>query len=150
MNSKTNFSQLNRIKNTPLFHMSLLGINGRKQHKCLIPSPKKPQQLSLLNKRDFLLILLNQINWITGVSSKSKPNQSYRQSMRTDNKRLCIYPKDIQRITGKSYRQSIRMLHKIRKDLNKFPNELVSIEEFCQYTSLKMEQVEPLIIGQKL
>ncbi|MDP3680082.1 MAG: hypothetical protein Q8R22_04545 [Flavobacterium sp.] len=67
--------------------------------------------------------------------------------MRTDNKRLCIYPKDIQRITGKSYRQSIRLLQKIRKELNKLQNEFVSIEEFCQYTSLKMEQVEPLIIG---
>jgi hypothetical protein len=39
------------------------------------------------------------------------------------------------------------MLQKIRKNLNKLPNELVSIEEFCQYTSLKMERVEPLIIG---
>ncbi len=67
--------------------------------------------------------------------------------MKTENKRLCIYPKDIQRITGKSYRQSIRLLQKIRTDLNKLENEFVSIEEFCIYTSLKYEQVEPLIIG---
>jgi hypothetical protein len=67
--------------------------------------------------------------------------------MKTTNKRLCIYPKDIQCITGKSYRQSIRLLQKIRKGLNKLENELVSIEEFCQYTSLKMELVQPLIIG---
>ena len=67
--------------------------------------------------------------------------------MRTENKRLCIYPKDIQRITGKSYRQSIILLQKIRKELNKLQNELVSIEEFCQNTSLKIEQVEPFIIG---
>ncbi|TDD99377.1 hypothetical protein [Flavobacterium cellulosilyticum] len=67
--------------------------------------------------------------------------------MRTENKRLCIYPKDIQRITGKSYRQSIRILQKMRKKLNKLEDELVSIEEFCQFTSLKIEQVEPLIIG---
>ena len=66
--------------------------------------------------------------------------------MKTENKRLCIYPKDIQRITGKSYRQSIRLLQKIRKDLNKLENEFVSIEEFCQYTSLKQEQVMTLIV----
>ena len=66
--------------------------------------------------------------------------------MKTENKRLCIYPKDIQRITGKSYRQSIRLLQKIRKDLNKLENEFVSIEEFCIYTSLKQEQVMTLII----
>jgi hypothetical protein len=67
--------------------------------------------------------------------------------MKIENKRICIYPKDIQVITGKSYRQSARMLQKIRKDLNKHENEFVSIEEFCLYTSLKIEQVQPLIIG---
>ena len=66
--------------------------------------------------------------------------------MRTNNKRLCIYPKDIQRITGKSYRQSIRLLQRIRKDLNKLENEFVSVEEFCTYTSLKHEQVITLIV----
>ena len=67
--------------------------------------------------------------------------------MKIEQKRLCIYPKDIQRITGKSYRQSARLLQKIRSDLNKLENEFVSVEEFCNYTSLKIEQVEPLIIG---
>ncbi|MGG7035689.1 MAG: hypothetical protein ACI7YS_10940 [Flavobacterium sp.] len=67
--------------------------------------------------------------------------------MRTEPKRICIYPKDIQRITGKSYRQSIRLLQKLREDNNKLKNSLVSIEEFCQYTGLKYEHVEPLIIG---
>jgi hypothetical protein len=66
--------------------------------------------------------------------------------MTTEKKRLCIYPKDIQRITGKSYRQSIRLLQKIRKDLNKLENEFVSVEDFCSYTSLKHEQVIPLIV----
>jgi predicted RNA-binding protein with EMAP domain len=67
--------------------------------------------------------------------------------MKAATTRLCIYPKDIQRITGKSYRQSIRLLQNIRKDLNKLQNEFLSIEEFCQYTSLKQEQVELHIIG---
>jgi hypothetical protein len=67
--------------------------------------------------------------------------------MKTQVKRICIYPKDIERITGKSYRQSARMLQAIRKSLNKLENELVTIEEFCQYAGLKIEQVEPLIFG---
>jgi len=66
--------------------------------------------------------------------------------MKSEIKRLCIYPKDIQRITGKSYRQSLRLLNKIRRDLSKLENEFVSIDEFCQYTSLKYEQVMTLII----
>jgi hypothetical protein len=67
--------------------------------------------------------------------------------MKMQIKRICIYPKDIERITGKSYRQSTRILQAIRKSLNKLENELVTIEEFCQYAGLKIEQVEPLIFG---
>ena len=67
--------------------------------------------------------------------------------MKTKVKRICIYPKDIERITGKSYRQSTRMLQAIRKSLNKLENDLVTIEEFCQYAGLKIEQVEPMIFG---
>lgn len=67
--------------------------------------------------------------------------------MKSEPKRVCIYPKDIQRITGKSYRQSTRLLQKIKEDLNKPLNNFVSVEEFCQYTGLKYEQVEPHIIG---
>ena len=67
--------------------------------------------------------------------------------MKMQIRRICIYPKDIERITGKSYRQSTRMLQAIRKSLNKLENELVTIEEFCQYAGLKVEQVEPLIFG---
>lgn len=66
--------------------------------------------------------------------------------MKTINKRLCIYPKDIQRILGKSYRQSARYIQRIRTDLNKPTNEVLSITEFCQYTGLKYEQVEPFIV----
>jgi hypothetical protein len=61
-------------------------------------------------------------------------------------KRVCIYPKDIQRITGKSYRQSIRILNQIRKSHRKPKNSLVSIEEFCEYTGLKHEHVIEVII----
>jgi hypothetical protein len=67
--------------------------------------------------------------------------------MKIENKRLCIYPKDIQRITGKSYRQSIRLLQKVRKELNKLENEFVTVEEFSVFSGLKLEQVLPLIIG---
>ena len=61
-------------------------------------------------------------------------------------KRVCIYPKDIQRITGKSYRQSTRILNEIRKSLRKPKNSLVSIEEFCEYTGLKYEHVIEVFI----
>lgn len=61
--------------------------------------------------------------------------------------RVCIYPKDIQLITGKSYRQSTRLMQKIRKDLSKQPTEFLTIEEFCSYSGIKYEQLAHLILG---
>lgn len=61
--------------------------------------------------------------------------------------RVCIYPKDIQLITGKSYRQSTRLMQKIKKEFNKLDNEFLTIDEFCTYTGIKYEQVTHLIIG---
>jgi hypothetical protein len=67
--------------------------------------------------------------------------------MKTAIKRVCIYPKDIQRITGKSYRQSTRLMQKIKRDLNKLDNEFLTIDEFCNYSGIKYEQLDHLIIG---
>jgi hypothetical protein len=67
--------------------------------------------------------------------------------MKTAIKRVCIYPKDIQRITGKSYRQSTRLMQKIKIDLNKLDNEFLTIDEFCTYSGIKYEQLDHLIIG---
>ncbi|PKB18062.1 hypothetical protein [Flavobacterium sp. 5] len=67
--------------------------------------------------------------------------------MKIEQKRVCIYPKDIQRITGKSYKYSRLLLIDIRKKLNKEEHQFISIEEFCSYTGLKLEQVQLLIIG---
>ncbi len=61
--------------------------------------------------------------------------------MKKQEKRLCIYPKDIQRITGKSYRQSIRIINAVRKMFNKPQNAYISVSEFCLYTGLSYEEV---------
>ncbi len=67
--------------------------------------------------------------------------------MNIEKQRICIYPKDIQRITGKSYRQSTRLMQKVKKDLNKLENEFLTVQEFCSYAGLKHEQVTHLIFG---
>lgn len=67
--------------------------------------------------------------------------------MKTASKRACIYPKDIQSITGKSYRQSTRLFRKIKEDLNKTEKAFVSIEEFCHYTGLQYEHIASHIVG---
>ena len=59
--------------------------------------------------------------------------------------RICIYPKDIARITGKSYRQSLRIYHAIKKVNHKQPHQVVTLEELCAYLGLEKEVVSGMI-----
>ena len=61
--------------------------------------------------------------------------------------RVCIYPKDVQRIMGKEYAQARLYLLKIKKHLNKQSYQLISIEEFSDYTGLKIEHIVRCITG---
>ena len=67
--------------------------------------------------------------------------------MKSETVRLCIYPKDVQRITGKSERYSRILLQKIKGKYEKEVHQFVTVEEFCLYTGLKLEQVKPLLLG---
>lgn len=60
-------------------------------------------------------------------------------------KRIIIYPKDIQRITGKSERYGRLMIKRIKEDLKKDDHHLVTIDEFANYTGLDLLQVQEFI-----
>lgn len=62
-------------------------------------------------------------------------------------KRICIYPKDVQIITGRSERYSRQLISDIKKHLNKEPHQLVTVEEFCKYMGIKSDDVTAAIIG---
>lgn len=61
--------------------------------------------------------------------------------------RLCIYPKDIQIVTGKSERYGRNLIKKIKDALSKAEHQLVSIDEFCDYTGLQPEAVKNKLRG---
>lgn len=56
--------------------------------------------------------------------------------------RICIYPKDVQRITGKSEKTSRRLLQKIRKSLGKEPHQYITTEEFAKYTGIEAHLIQ--------
>ncbi|TXI88372.1 MAG: hypothetical protein E6Q37_00155 [Crocinitomicaceae bacterium] len=58
-------------------------------------------------------------------------------------KRICVYAKDIQRITGKSERYGRYLLEKIKVHLNKQEHQFITIEEFCAYTGIKQDEIIP-------
>ena len=59
--------------------------------------------------------------------------------------RLCIYPKDIQRITGKSERYSRNLIHTIKSALGKEEHQVLTVQEFCTYMGLPFESVKEMI-----
>ena len=60
-------------------------------------------------------------------------------------KRVCIYPKDIQLITGRSERYGRKLLKAIRENLDKKPHQFVTIYEFSEYSGIELKVVEGYI-----
>ena len=59
--------------------------------------------------------------------------------------RICIYPKDVMLITGKSERYARSLLKKIKSHLNKKEHQHISINELCDYLGLRIEEVSVLL-----
>ena len=55
--------------------------------------------------------------------------------------RLCIYPKDIQIVTGRSERYGRKLIKKIKERFSKEDHHFVTIEEFCVYSGLSLTSV---------
>jgi hypothetical protein len=53
--------------------------------------------------------------------------------------RTCIYPKDIQCITGRSERYGRKLYREIKTYFNKKPNQFVTAAEFSEYTDIKID-----------
>ena len=56
-------------------------------------------------------------------------------------KGLCIFPKDVQCITGKSERYGRQLLADIRVYLKKEPHQFVTVPEFSSYCGLNVEDL---------
>ncbi len=59
--------------------------------------------------------------------------------------RLCIYTKDIQIITGKSDKYCRGIIANIKKLHNKQKHQPISIDEFCKYLGLDVDEVKKII-----
>lgn len=63
----------------------------------------------------------------------------------TTRKRVCIYPKDIQRITGRSDRYDRKLLQEIKKFLGKENYQFITIKKFSEYSGIELETVKTYI-----
>ena len=65
--------------------------------------------------------------------------------MRPGITRICIYPKDIQRVTGKSERYSRYLILKIKSVLNKEKHQVITVQEFCTYMGIPYESMRDIM-----
>lgn len=71
-----------------------------------------------------------------------------RQNMKEIvSKRIVVYSKDIEQITGKKERAARKYLQTIKEKPGKDKGDLVSIDEFCEVTSFKLEIVVAYLVG---
>jgi hypothetical protein len=61
-------------------------------------------------------------------------------------KRICIYPKDVQILTGKSERYSRKVIAQIRMHYVKTRYQLLTIREFCDYMGLEEDEVKEALM----
>jgi hypothetical protein len=64
------------------------------------------------------------------------------QNSRLVEKRICIYAKDIQLLTGKSERYSRKVIAQVRKHYGKSKDKLLTIKEFCEFMHLDEQEVK--------
>jgi hypothetical protein len=59
--------------------------------------------------------------------------------------RACIYPKDIQCITGRSERYGRKLLNEIKLYLGKKPHQFITINEFSEYSGIEVDIINEYI-----
>ncbi len=59
--------------------------------------------------------------------------------------RACIYPKDIQCITGRSERYGRKLLNEIKVHFGKEQHQFVTVNEFSEYSGIEVDIVNQYI-----
>jgi hypothetical protein len=68
--------------------------------------------------------------------------------MKTDSislQRICIYPKDLQIITGKSERYARKLLKQIKQHFGKEEYQVLTVNEMCNYLGLDQQEVTGML-----
>jgi len=61
-------------------------------------------------------------------------------------KRIVIYAKDVENITGKKTKAARKLLHRIREQNQKQKDSFVTVKEFCRFTGLGEDEVREFLL----
>jgi len=62
-------------------------------------------------------------------------------------KRVCIYPKDVSILTGKSLAQAQRVLRNLRLILNKRKDHYITFEEYADYSGIDVSLIRKICLA---
>ena len=60
-------------------------------------------------------------------------------------KRICLVPKDVAILTGRSEGYARRLVRSIKRNIGKSRADLLTVEEFCHFTRMNSEEVSRAI-----
>jgi len=61
-------------------------------------------------------------------------------------KRIVLYAKDVENITGKKARTASNLLQRIREQNKKPKNAFVTVKEFCRFTGIHEDEVREFLL----
>jgi hypothetical protein len=61
-------------------------------------------------------------------------------------KRIVIYAKDVENITGRKSRAARKLLHRIREQNQKPKDAFVTVKEFCSFTGIDEKEVKEFLL----
>lgn len=61
-------------------------------------------------------------------------------------RRLVVYPKDVENITGRKDRTARTLIQNIRKAFGKQKHQFITIKEFCTYTGIDEDLVHDYLL----
>lgn len=67
--------------------------------------------------------------------------------MKNSNLRICVYPKDVMCLTGKSYSTSLRLVREIKKAYRKTGSTTITYAEFSAYMNMEPQMVLAILNG---
>ncbi len=59
--------------------------------------------------------------------------------------RICLYPKDVAVLTGRSYDAAKRLVRRARQAAGKPAGSLITVQDFCRFTGLDAAEVSDAI-----
>lgn len=62
-------------------------------------------------------------------------------------KRVCIYPKDVSILTGKSLAQAQRVLRNLRLILSKHKDQYITFEEYADYFGIDVSLIRKICLA---